>query len=82
MLLKWLFNNTEIVMFPSIEEDDIKKQVKTRADEKASVHRFPLRNTLKEMVRKLRASVPLTKLAQADTALPEYLLYLIIDYIR
>lgn len=66
-----VFNNTEVVMFPSTEEDGIRKEVKTMADRIATVRRFRLKNTLKEMVRELIASAPLTKLAQADLTLWE-----------
>ena len=60
---------------PDIEVDDYEVQQKQHADGSNKETHKKLKGTMKEMIRSLRASVPLMKLMAADPKVREYLLY-------
>ena len=62
-------------MSPDLEVDDIVVTSKTMPDGTTRSSQKLLRGTLKDVMRALRATVPLSKLLAADRKIREYLLY-------
>ena len=72
---------TEDVRHTDIERDDIRRVItETAGGQEPKVTKSKLKSgTLKDLVRSLRASISVTKLCDADRAVREYVLYVLLD---
>ena len=74
-LVQEFLANARIQVSPDLEVDDIVVTSKTMPDGTTRSSQKLLRGTLKDVMRALRATVPLSKLLAADRKIREYLLY-------
>ena len=74
-LVQEFLANARLQVSPDLEVDDIVVTSKTMPDGTTRSSQKLLRGTLKDVMRALRATVPLSKLLAADRKIREYLLY-------
>lgn len=74
-MVREFLSSAQLQISPDLEVDDLVVTSKQLADGTVKHSQKPLRGNLKDVMRALRATVPLSKLMAADRKIREYLLY-------